>query len=259
MKDLAWWKTALGALLAILVLGGLYLYYDRQPPAPQGPQISILFLGNSFTAANDLPGTFTQLARWGGHSVTTTLIASGGAKLYQYAGNEGTLHKITDQKWDYVVLQEQSQVPAIEAERNREMYPAVRTLSEKIKSAGAAPVLFVTWGRKNGCPEIGYADYASMQAQLIEGYKGIASELGIPMAPVGVAWKKVVEQRPNLMLWDGDGIHPSGAGTYLAACVFYAVLFHQDPQGLRYHMGLSPEDAGYLQKIAAETVIPDPR
>lgn len=258
MRGFGQWKMAFWTLLAIMVLGGLYLYYASQPPAPQGPQTSILFLGNSFTAANDLPGTFSQLARWGGHPVSTGLLAEGGFKLYQHAARKVTQKVLTGQKWDYVVLQEQSQVPSMEIERNGDMYPAVRTLNDRIRAAGATPILFVTWGRKKGCPEIGYQDYGSMQDQLIEGYKGIAKELGITMSPVGVAWKKAVSERPELELWDGDGIHPSPIGTYLAACVFYAVLYGESPEGIKFHNDLPNDIAVYLQKIAKEVVLTDP-
>jgi hypothetical protein len=221
------------------------------------PAKSVLFIGNSFTSVNDLPATFTQLAKSGGMAVVTGMCAPGGYRLNRHISDPATLKALDSRKWDIVVLQEQSQVPAIENERDSNMYPAVRGFNERIRKAGSVPLLYMTWGRKDGCPEIGYSDYSSMQEKLIEGYNGIAAELSIEVAPVGIAWKTVVERRPYMAMWASDGVHPSPAGTYLAAAVFYAVIFHQSPAGLNFTGSLTSGDAGFLQGVAAETVLKD--
>ena len=59
--------------------------------------------------------------------------------------------------------------------------------------------------------------------------------------------------------WDGylqrslrqDGSHPTVEGTYLAACVFYLVIFQRSPVGLGYHDGLPDKVAARDQQIAA--------
>lgn len=75
------------------------------------------------------------------------------------------------------------------------------------------------------------------------------------MAPVGTAWQNAVTQNPELNLWQMDGVHPTEGGSYLSACVFYALIFQQSPEGLTYRAGLSEEMAYFLQSIAAETVL----
>jgi len=69
---------------------------------------------------------------------------------------------------------------------------------------------------------------------------------------VGLAWQRAVGQRPGIALWDSDGSHPAPAGSYLAACVFYATLFGESPAGLNYHADLSPDEAQFLQAVAAQ-------
>ena len=224
---------------------------------PLTSKISLLFIGNSFTYVNNLPGTFAQLALSGGHPVTTGMIAPGAYKLYQHAATPFTMKTIQDQKWDYVVLQEQSQVPSIPFEKVNEMYPAVRSMNIAIRQTGALPVLYMTWGRKNGCPEIGYSDYLTMQDQLTQGYMDIANELAIEVSPVGEAWRNAVALRPSLDLWGGDGIHPGPAGTYLAACVFYATIYQESPKGLKYMGDLDYATGDYLQGVADQTVLTD--
>ena len=135
------------------------------------------------------------------------------------------------------------------------MYPAARELVQKIRETGATPIFFITWAHRDGWPKNGMNDYETMQAQINYGYMEIAQELNAPVAPVGAAWSTVTSQYPELMLWQEDGSHPAEPGTYLAACVFYAVIFHESPNELRYHGGLSGENARIIQSVASSTVL----
>ena len=219
------------------------------------PTLHMLFIGNSFTFYNDLPGMFTQLACSGGHKVQTGMAAEGGWTLAEHASSPQTNDKLIQQKWDLVILQEQSLIPAIEPSRTLSMVPALRTLVGKVQAAGAQPVLFMTWGYRDGKPEQGLQNYSEMQAQLYYGYMSIAEELHIPVVQVGSAWARV-RSLPNPMdLWQSDGSHPNEQGTYLAACAFYAAVFHQSPQDLSYQAKLSRQTAQILQSAAADAIL----
>jgi hypothetical protein len=135
------------------------------------------------------------------------------------------------------------------------MYPAARELVQKIKNIEATPIFFITWAHRNGMPENGMTNYESMQTQINIGYMGIAQELNAPVAPVGSAWLTAIKGRPELSLWQEDGSHPTEQGTYLATCVFYAVIFNESPDGLTYHAGISKESAKIIQTIASDTVL----
>ena len=228
-------------------------------PAPAVPDPTrVLFVGNSLTFVNDLPKVFAELAWTAGHSVEVEMSAQGGQTLANHATSPSTLEKITDQSWNFVVLQEQSKIPAIAALRSEQMVPAVRLLDGKITENGAGTVLFLTWAGRDGLPGAGYEDYAAMQAGIEAGYLEVAGEIGALVAPAGVAWQRALEGDPRLELWQRDGIHPSPEGTYLAACVFYATLLGQSPEGASYLAGLPEETARFLQSVAAETVLGDP-
>src|SRR5438128_1839628 len=58
-------------------------------------------------------------------------------------------------------------------------------------------------------------------------------------------------------LWQDDGSHPTGKGTYLAACVFYAAIFGESPAGLGWHPWISNGDAYQVQRTSAATVLDD--
>ena len=73
--------------------------------------MKVLMLGNSFTFFHDMPGILASLLNAEVDSVTR-----GGAYLYQHIDPSDELctitHKLlTEEKWDYVVLQDQSQGP----------------------------------------------------------------------------------------------------------------------------------------------------
>ena len=73
-----------------------------------------------------------------------------------------------------------------------------------------------------------------------------------------MAWERALKEDPKRVLHSADRSHPSKAGTYLAACVFYAAIFRQSPSGLGYHPWLSGGEATQLQDVAAATVLGDP-
>jgi hypothetical protein len=228
-------------------------------PPGAGTCARILFIGNSYTYTNDLPTVFTDLAMSGGHPVVTGMDAEGGWTLANHASSSTTLDALKSSQWEVVVLQEQSEIPASELDRTESMYPAARLLVRQIENLGATPLFFQTWAHQSGWPEAGLPDYQSMQTQIDQGYQGIAQELHVGIAPVGYAWSIAKEQDPDLDLWQDDGSHPDAQGTYLAACVFYATIFRQSPQGLTFLDQLPEATSQLLQTIAADAVLADPQ
>ena len=223
--------------------------------APPTPSARLLFIGNSYTYENDLPHLFAALAQAGGRPVTVDMVAVGGATLAQHLTTPDASARITAQPWDFVVLQEQSLLPAFAQRRTTEMYPAVRTLVQLVRKAGAQPVLLLTWGRRDGFAEFGFRDYATMQDQLTKGYRTIADELGVAVAPAGEAWRRGVAQDAGLALWQTDGSHPSLLGSYLTACVLYVTVFSVSPVGLPAPRGISEVEARQLQHLAYDTLL----
>ena len=249
-------KRILLLLVILVALSGC----AHEPTCTDNSGVStrVLFIGNSYTYVNDLPGVFKQLACSGQHLVEIGSLVQGGWTLADHVSDSNTQSELGTGEWDYVVLQEQSIVPALEQTRTQYMYPAARTLVKMIQDIGAEPVFFMTWGHRDGVPEYGLKDYDSMQNEIIFGYLTIADELSIPVAPVGFTWKQVREEYPEINLWQDDGSHPSVAGTYLAACVFYAVIFQESPEGLTYTAQIPAETAQTLQSIAGSVVLADP-
>src|SRR5215510_11420699 len=140
--------------------------------------LNVLFIGNSFTARNDLPGLVAQLAAARDKRLEHRLISAGGASLRMHWNAGHARQALRDGKYDAVVLQEQSTLPVKNATR---MHENVRLFDEAIKAAGAKTVLYMTWARQHA-PE-------SQQA-ITDAYSTIGKELGATVAPVGTAWQQ---------------------------------------------------------------------
>lgn len=232
-----------------------------------GQTKKILFLGNSYTAVNNLPEKVSLLASSLGDSVYFDSNTPGGYRLVNHVTNSTTLSKISQKEWDFVVIQAQSQEPSWPPSQvATEVLPYASILNDSIKSSNACTetVFYMTWGRKYGdqqnCsswPPV--CTYLGMQERLMTGYMTMAEENGSTVAPVGLAWKNTMDNDPDSLinLYSGDNSHPSLAGTYLTACVMYATMFQKSPVGANYFAGLSEYDATFLQQMAEDVVLSD--
>src|SRR5690242_18905047 len=103
--------------------------------------LNVLFIGNSFTARNDLPGLVAQLAKARGQRLEHRLISAGGASLRRHWNGGQARAAIENGRYDFVVLQEQSTLPVKNAAR---MHENVRLFDSAIKAAGAKMALYMT-------------------------------------------------------------------------------------------------------------------
>lgn len=207
----------------------------------------VLFVGNSFTYYNNsLHKHFRLLTYSAGLFIPENSRARiktiSGARLPEHAG--GFERVLSADDWDVVVMQGHSLGP-ISKDTAEPFRNAAREFSSFAREQGARPVFFMTWA---------YTDKPEMTALLDKAYTDIGRELDAEVVPVGLAFAKATAERPDIALRIADKSHPSRAGTYLAACTFFASLYQQSPIGLGYDAGLDEETALYLQKVAWQTV-----
>lgn len=184
--------------------------------------LRVLFIGNSYTHRNDLPGAIAELAASGDPSrelITDRVIVNGASlRLHWNAGKAAAL--IRAQPWDVVVLQEQSTLPVKNVKRHHEN---VRLFADVIREQGARIMLYLAWARR---------DAPETQRALNDAASSIAREIGAEVAPVGPAWERLRAMTDAPELFEADGSHPTPAGSYVAACVFHGALFGSSPVGL---------------------------
>jgi hypothetical protein len=221
------------------------------PPAKK--PLRVLFIGNSYTFFNGGMGTLVQALASsvkGGRKFEYIEVTRGGQTLEGHWLEGKALAAIRKGGWDYVVLQEHSLRPL----QNRDkMWLYARMFDAEIHKVGAKTVFYETWARKNR-PE--------MQLLLDQAYSGIANEVTALVAPAGLAWERALRAKPDLSLHIADLSHPTPAGSYLNACVFYDLFFGRSPEGLprtlrsaagKVLVDLSESEATLLQRAAFET------
>lgn len=226
--------------------------------------LSVLFIGNSYTSYNNLPQLVQSLSTSAGKTLNIDSSMPGGYLMSSHLNDATTFAKISQGNWDYVVLQEQSQIPTIDFYRDNDMYPAMTDLKALIEQYNpcAKIITYMTWGRRYGgqqCDPIGtycspvFANFNQMQNSLTSAYLEISEQLNVQCAPVGVVWQNILNNSTNV-LHSGDNSHPNIDGSYVAACTIFSSIWKQGASGLSYTAGLSSTLAQYYQLISDNTL-----
>jgi len=220
--------------------GLLFLLLAAAPPAAAEP-LRVLFIGNSLTASNDLPEIFATLAEGGGHARPITgALAAGGFSLEDHWNRGEAQKSIATRRWDIVVLQ---QGPSALLESRRLLVSYAQRFAKVIRAAGAAPALYMVWPSAERQFDLqGVSDSYRAAARAVDG----------TLMPAGDAWRRVLRDHKGVALYSEDGLHPTFAGSYLAALVIYERLFERSCIGLPA-MGLAPETARILQQAAHQS------
>lgn len=225
---------------------------------------NVLFIGNSYTSYNNLPLLTKNIALSFNDTIYTDSNAPGGYTFNNHSTNTTTLNKISLGTWDYVIIQGQSQEPSFPPSQvQTQTYPYAANLVNWVYTHNpcATTLLYMTWGRQNGDAS-NCANYAplctfdGMNARLRESYLEMAFDNDAEVSPVGAAWKYVRDNFPSINLYNADQSHPSLEGSYLAACVHYAMMFKKSPVGATFISTLNSTVASNLQ-LAAKLVVID--
>lgn len=221
--------------------------------------VSVLFIGNSYLYTNDLPNVFKNIAISKGDIATIDSKTNGGFTFQSHVNDPVTFQKINSKPWDYVVLQGQSQEPSFPyGQVNTSTLPYAVQLADSVYSNSpcSQAMYFMTWGRQVGDPQWDSINtFDKMNFRLRNAYLRIADSANASVSPSGPAWKFVIDNHPSINLFSADGSHPSYAGTYLSACVFYSSIFHKSPVGATFLGSLDQATAIILQNAAAITVL----
>ncbi|MGV8993065.1 MAG: T9SS type A sorting domain-containing protein [Flavobacterium sp.] len=223
---------------------------------------SVLFIGNSYTAVNNLPEMIKLAATSAGDEIIYDANIPGGTTFQQHSTNAQTLSKINSKAWDYVVLQEQSQLPSFpDSQVETSVYPFATALNNQILANNSCTetLFYMTWGRKNGdaqnCPMWPpVCTYIGMDDLLSQRYLQMATDNNAEVSPVGAVWREIITQNPTLELYSSDESHPSLLGSYAAALCFYTTIFRKSADEILYTANL-PADQVAIVKAAVNQVV----
>ncbi|WKZ66682.1 MAG: PKD domain-containing protein [Flavobacteriales bacterium] len=225
--------------------------------------VRVLFIGNSYTYSNDLPGMLDSLATAMGEDVVTGMSAPGGYTFSQHTQLAYTQQLLAQGDWDYVVLQEQSQLPAFPlAQVEAQCFPYAAQLVQQARQANPCTeaVFLMTWGRENGdaqnCPSWPpVCTYEGMQQLLHERYLQMATGNDAWCAPVGAVWSSWRAEFPGSALYT-DGSHPNALGTYIAAATLASTIFRRPCTAADWAPAtLAPGQALEVRTRASEAVL----
>lgn len=176
---------------------------DLLPDQSQPSQI--LFIGNSYTYVNDLPGMVEAMARQVGVHLDVSSVVAGGVSLEDH-WNDGTARsRLESHRWDVVILQ---QGPSSLPESRVNLLEYATLFAPIIRSAGARPAFYSVW------PE--QARMSAYDAAL-ESYTIAADSIHAMLFPASEAWRAAWRKDSTLELYGPDGLHPTVMGTYLVA------------------------------------------
>ncbi len=227
--------------------------------------IKVLFIGNSFTFAENMPDLFRNIADSAGYKIKTQMYAPGGVSVgdisqgtQAHMNNPIVYENIRSDKWDYVVLQDnqgrfvldygQFPTSSLVIQGHKQIRDSV------IKNNPCAKMVwFEGWALKNGMPPYGNTGIEMIE-RIAANYRFMNDSLRQIIAPIGGAWKNIIQSNPSIDLWSPDEAHPSLAGSFLTANVIYATIFKDNPTYSLANGGLAANTALLLKQIAWQTL-----
>lgn len=209
------------ALVSVMPLTGCLPQRAMVPTPPTGPGLHVLFVGNSLTYVNNLPGILEALADSAREELLETrMVAKPDYSLEDHWNDGDARTGILKGGWNVVVLQ---QGPSSLETSRVLLLQYARAFADPIRKVGARPALYQVW------PTI---DRAMDFPRANESYRLAAAAVDGILFPVGEAWLAAQQIDRSIPLYAFDGLHPSAEGSYLAALVMYSILYGKSPVGL---------------------------
>jgi len=209
---------------------------------PAGSTVRVLFVGNSLTIANDLPGLVRSLAEAGGAVVIVTRdVSQGGYSLEDHWAAAESRDALAAGGWDVVVLQ---QGPSALPESQVSLAQWAGTWAEAIRVQGGTPALYMVWPER---ARLSAFDSVSTS------YRSAAQQAAAQLYPAGDAWQAAWLRDSTLALYGPDDFHPSVMGSYLAALVIYRGITGRDPPSL--DIGIPAQLEATLQAAARDVAV----
>ena len=212
------------ALFLVLVSSSAYSSTNNQFLRSDSVKTKkVLMIGNSFTFYWNLPQVLESMFSTNNKNIEVDQRTIGGSNLAKH----WILNKDEDysiENYEYLVLNDHSTNPLLNADSCAKY---IKKFVKLAKENNSIPIIYGTW-------EYPYLKDISKnkKSNTMEILDSLSRVYKAIYVPVGNAFKYVEENHPEINLYMDDNKHPSPNATYLAACVFYAMITGENPIGL---------------------------
>ena len=247
------------SFLAILVFSLCAISQEFQLPSARngGDEIRVLCIGNSFTYVHGTDTMLRQIAESQGLNIQVGKYLSGGYTFGKHLQNEDSRKAVEAGDYDIAFLQDQSSNPARYArDKDIQVYEDFKTLKKFVKAFSPKCKVYLerTWGY-DGDNAQGFETLENLDRYLDKGTAKMARKAHTKVSPIGKAFMKSMELRPDVKLLGNDRHHQSLEGAYLKACVNYLVITRKRFNGEPACCGVDPDTAAFLRSVAEMTVL----
>ena len=178
-------------------------------------EFNILFIGNSLTYSNNLPGLVKKYALLKEIDINTEMIALPNYAIEDH-WNDGQVQKlISSKKYDFIIIQ---QGPSSQNDGRKMLIEFGRKYNKLCELYESKLCYFMVW------PSINY--YYTFD-DVIKNHKDAAIINNSILLPVGEIWKEYIDSTKDYEYYGTDGFHPSIKGSQIAAKVIVEHLFQQ--------------------------------
>jgi hypothetical protein len=216
------------------------------------PVQRVLWLGDSYTYANNLPAMVSEMADSAPSAVRfdITVRAFGSASLEDHWNDSESRALLSKAGWDRVIIQPETLHQVLDGDHAHFSYAA-----KLLGAAGEAkPAIVVSWTAS----EAHFAGGSEARREAFEAieanHAGMALRTGAELIDAARVWEDLLADPPPFPLYS-DGNHPSVQGTYAAALVVYAQLGAADPGQVTYvPRGMTVEEAETLRRRVRQSL-----
>ncbi len=218
--------------------------------------LDVLFVGNSLTGYNNMPDIVAKFAEMNGKNIIVEQFIRYGQYLRGFYSEQSLEDIIRERKWDYIFFQSDDLV-AFDQYYHYEKDSMSYLKNIVLHNNPDTKIFYLMVWPINGGTSFDGIDYTYEEHYnvIVSGMQKLATDIPCEIAPIGCAWNAVTPITLRNSLYDSDRAHPSLRGSYLSACVYYAILFKEKMRITNYYCGIEEDVALYLQNIGTSTVL----
>ncbi|MDO4511798.1 MAG: DUF4886 domain-containing protein [Bacteroidales bacterium] len=240
-------RILLVALMAVLAVAGV------------AQQVKLLSFNNSLVEANKQYAMFNKMCEAMGKDAFWTHRTQLGRTLLFHYNDDFSHQLVKSDKWDYILLQEQSALPRLSQEAFIQgLILWKKAIMRECPNKKVKILLPMNWPYRDTLGTYN-DDFDKLKKSYYNAARDIPDVLVCPIAIAFDEVRKAYGEEEWKKLYN-DHVHPNIRATYMGACMEFAMIFGIDPLHITYvPKGLDPEVAKMMRKAASKALAEYPK